>query len=84
VLYYQKRNEVFAAAVSTHDGFRVTATRKLPFTVSSLIQDIHPDGRLLVTDPVGVQAEEDGNVPRRLVVATNWFTELRARLGGGE
>ena len=39
VLYYQKRNEGFAASVSTDDGFRVTATRKLPFTVSSIRTD---------------------------------------------
>ncbi len=46
--------------------------------------DLHPDGdRLVISQGVGDQeAEADETAePERFLVVTNWFTELRERLG---
>jgi hypothetical protein len=45
---------------------------------------MHPDGRLLITSTSGAGSSEESDevtIPR-VVVVTNWFTELRSRLGG--
>ena len=83
-LYYQKRDRIFAAEIRAQDGFEVLSTRTLPFQALGQLQDIHPDGRLLIPDPEGTQQDDpSGGVAQQLIVSTNWFTELRARLGGG-
>jgi hypothetical protein len=83
-LYYQKRNQIFAASVRTEDGFEVLSTPILPFEANGWLQDIHPDGRLPI--PVfdaAPQDDQSDGTPQRLIVSTGWFTELMARLGGG-
>ena len=92
-LYYQRGEQIFAARIRTDDGFEVLSTRTLPVQVTGFLLDIHPDGRLLVTDGPGPtpdlvtdgpgttpDIEGDVAVPQ-LIVTTNWFTELTARLG---
>ncbi len=47
--------------------------------------DLHPDGdRLVITQDVGVRdAGADADVaPEQVLVVTNWFEELRERMGG--
>jgi hypothetical protein len=36
----------------------------------------HPDGRLLVAEPVGAAGVAGSSGPVQLVVVTNWFTRL--------
>ena len=82
MLYYQKGDQLFAATVRADDGFEVVATRTLPYQATFALMDIHPDGRLLIVDVAGATPDAGGDVPvRRLIVTTNWFTELTARLG---
>lgn len=84
-LYYHKGNEVFSARVDMSDGFRVVETHETDIRIDGFIQDMHPDGRLLIVSPSGAGASQqaDGVTTPRLIVTTNWFTELTARLGGG-
>lgn len=84
-LYYHKGNEVFSARVDMSDGFRVVETHETDIRIDGFIQDMHPDGRLLIASPSGAGASQqaDGATTPRLIVTTNWFTELTARLGGG-
>ena len=81
-LYYQSGDQILAARVRTDDGFEVLSTRTLPVQVTRFLLDIHPDGRLLITDLAGANpgSGSDAAVPQ-LIVSTNWFTELRERLG---
>ena len=61
------------------------STRILPFEANGWLQDIHPDGRLLIPvfDAAPHNDQADGT-PQRLIASTGWFTELMARLGGGD
>ena len=46
--------------------------------------DLHPDGdRIIVAQDAGVSATPDGaaSEPERFIVVTNWFEELRQRMG---
>jgi hypothetical protein len=81
-LYYSRDAELVAAELRATDRFEVVDRRTLPFRVNGFLQDIHPDGRLLVAELAGASTAEGGMAPQ-LIVVTNWFTELRARLGGG-
>ena len=83
-LYYHEQNRIRAASIGTEDGFEVLSTRTLPFQVTGFLQDIHPDGRLLIAEFEGAtQSDETIGASEQLIVFTGWFTELRARLGGG-
>ena len=81
-LYYHKNQQIYAAELDTSNGIRVTDVGETGLLINGWLQHIHPDGRLLVASTAG--ATESGVVTMpRLIVSSNWFTELRARLNAG-
>ena len=83
-VYYLKAggpgaDTIFAAQVQLEPTF-VRRSREVAYVGEVVDFDVHPDGeRLLIVEPVTAQA--GGPDAARVYVVTNWFEELRARLG---
>ncbi len=45
--------------------------------------DLHPDGNQVIAGRIGVATQQDdpASNPERFIVVTNWFEELRQRMG---
>ena len=87
-LYYLGADRrMVAAELSTDDGFRVLERRPTAVLVPTThyVQDLHPDGSRFLLVGLSEQPSQDqgGAQQARLVVVTNWLTELRRRLGEG-
>jgi eukaryotic-like serine/threonine-protein kinase len=89
-LYYWRGDpdSLFAAHITREPTFAVLQREfLLSGDFSSFSWDLHPDGdrfivpRLVQDGPTGEDGEE--TVPERHIVVVNWFTELRAKMGGG-
>lgn len=89
-LYYWRGDpdSLFAAKITREPTFAVLSTEFLlsgDFNTGSW--DLHPDGdRFIVSRTVrDAPGAEDGEGadPERHIVVVNWFTELRAKMGGG-
>jgi Tol biopolymer transport system component len=88
-LYYRVQDGLVAVSVSVEPGFSVLQRQRLPLDLGSMPSagfsasyDIHPDGDRLVFfrgQNLGGTVEGDGAV----FIVTNWFTELRERMGEG-
>ncbi len=94
-LYYYDGTGIVAVEVNTEGTFSFGSSERL-FTANTVATrfdpgrplDIDPDGtRFVIVSTVG-EPDSQGNQaagPRRLndvVVVTNWFAELRQRMGG--
>ena len=80
-LYYHDRdtNRVIRAELEREPVVQVIARTEVTDQRVGVIRDVHPDGRILITRPVGATALEE--VEQQLLVVANWFTQLRERLG---
>ena len=79
------RDEFMAARIQRNPT-PVVLSREVVFTGNYYrpASDLHPDGdRVIVAQQAGVSATPDGAAaePERFIVVTNWFTELRQRMG---
>ena len=83
-LYYRSDSQFMAVDVTTEPTFRVSEPRLLFDRPGYGGWDIHPDGsRFVVVGPLGDgEAQDVAPEPRRFFVVTNWFEELRERMGG--
>lgn len=92
VYYWAREGGVQAGSPETLWAARVSRdptavlTRDSLFTGSYNVStlDLHPDrGRLIVAQNVGVNTSADSaaSEAERFLVVTNWFEELRARVG---
>jgi dipeptidyl aminopeptidase/acylaminoacyl peptidase len=91
VLYYWRNapeDTLFAVRVQREPTFAVLSREAL--FARSYFQngwDLHPDGdRFAVPRSTAVASDDDEEgaaEPERYLIVTNWFTELRAALGGG-
>ena len=90
-LYYRSGSRVLAVDVATEPTFEVLSTPELLFDEPDYVVwsnpglvrtwDIHPDGsRFLMVSPGSEVAAGDSDYQVYLV--TNWFEELRERMGG--
>jgi len=79
-LYYQEAGVLMAAELDTSDGARVQSRRRV-LERAFTIRDVHPDGRFLRFRRD--DASQAGSEAPRVMIVTNWFTELRERLGVG-
>jgi serine/threonine-protein kinase len=87
-LYYRRGDELVAASVATEPEFRVlgrepvlTDLSQMPQQGYSASYDVHPDGDRFIF--FRGQLDPDFNPDVTLYVVTNWFTELRERMGEG-
>ena len=74
----------FMAARIQRNPTPVVLSRELLFTGNYFrpASDLHPDGdRVIVAQLAGVSATPDGASAERFLVVTNWFEELRQRMG---
>ena len=76
----------FMAARIQRNPTPVVLSREVVFTGNYYrpASDLHPDGdRVIVAQQAGVSATPDGAAaePERFIVVTNWFEELRQRMG---
>jgi serine/threonine-protein kinase len=87
-LYYRRGDQLMGASVTVDSDFRVLGREvilddvdQMPLQGFAASYDVHPDGDRFVFF-VG-QVEEGVDVDRTLYVVTNWFSELRQRMGEG-
>ena len=81
-LYYHEGSRIVAATVDASNGFRVAERRVVSVPAQGfLLEDAHPDGRLLLLTAGDVTDGEEQQA--RLILVTNWQTELTRRLGRG-
>ena len=87
-LYYARRSiggATFMAARIERDPTPVVVSRDSLFAGSYLLpfqgSGLHPDGDRWIVAQNFVTADEGAAEPQRLIVVTNWFEELRERLG---
>ena len=87
-LYFRRGDELVAASVTVDPDFRVLGREpilddlgNMPVQEFAASFDVHPDGDRFIFF-LG-QEEEGVEVDRTLYVVTNWFTELRERMGEG-
>jgi cysteine synthase len=87
-LYFRRGDELVAASVTVDPEFRVLGREpilddlgSMPVQAFAASYDVHPDGDRFIFF-LG-QEEEGVEVDRTLYVVTNWFTELRERMGEG-
>ncbi len=80
-LYYTGADGVVAADLRVTDRLEVVRHRPLP--LRGYLQDVHPDGRLLIAERAGGSGSGEGAASRRLIVVTHWDQQLRARMQGG-
>ena len=62
----------------------VVLSRDSLFTGDYVGVDLHPDGdRLVMVQDVSATTNSDGDTPEpeRFILVTNWFEELRQRMG---
>jgi serine/threonine-protein kinase len=85
-LYYRRGDELVAASVAVDPGFRVLGRepilddlREMPQQGFAASYDVHPDGDRFLFFLGAV--EEGVDVDRTLYVVTNWFEELKERMG---
>ncbi|NIP78900.1 MAG: hypothetical protein GWM90_06755, partial [Gemmatimonadetes bacterium] len=81
-VFYRDRDtgRLLRAQLELEPTFRVVNRVELADRVIGVPRDLHPDGqRLLLTRQLGAVAIEEAEPD--LVVVTNWFNELRRRLG---
>ncbi len=76
-IYYMKDGQMMVADVAASNGFAVLSRRVLfPWragpNLSHANYDVSPDGKMLMLQSSGEET--------KMVVITNWFTELRAKL----
>ena len=88
-IYYRDGTRIMSAAVSTEESFTVAAPQLLfegvwAFAPYSTNWDVHPDDEsfVLMTSP-GAEIEEGGIAVAMIEVevVSNWFEELRERVG---
>jgi Tol biopolymer transport system component len=89
VLYYRDGSRFMAIDVSTEPDFTLRSAPRLLFDRPEYAQyqnpgprrnwDLHPDGSRFVTVK---SLSGRGSPLQEVYVATNWFTELRQRMGG--
>ncbi|MDH3271250.1 MAG: protein kinase [Gemmatimonadota bacterium] len=84
-LYYGQNGQILVATVAAQGDFRIVDRSPFPVTFTNSepsLLDVHRDGRLLiVSTPIDAVVNEQYAASTRVVVATNWFTQLRQRLG---
>ena len=80
-LYYRSGSQYVAVDVTTEPTFRVSVPRLLFDRPGYGQWDIHPDGSRFVVVAPGEDSQVVASDPRRLVLITNWFEELRQRMG---
>ena len=73
------------AELGDGDRFVVETLRPLPVQVNDFLVGSHPDGRLLIAEWSGdsVSTAGDETLPSQVIAVTNWFEQLRERMGGG-
>jgi Tol biopolymer transport system component len=88
-LYYRQGDRLVAASVTVEPDFRVVGRETALTGLSEMVAqdfsasyDIHPDGDRFVFF-MGEMGEGRADPNASLVVVTNWFTELRERMGEG-
>lgn len=88
ITYVQQReNQPAQARGKTLDftsGIAVVSDRELPWAVDGIfeIEDLHPDGERVLRFRQATRDTADATErPTRLIVVTNWSSELRALLG---
>ena len=85
MLHYVEDRQLIAVDVRAGEGLVVESRRTIPgpLTESGRLVGSHPDGRLLIAEAEGSAGAAEFDASSRLIVVTNWFTELKARLGRG-
>ncbi len=73
------------AARIQRDPTPVVLSRDSLFTGSYYepASDLHPDGNRVIVGRLGAATQQDdvASEPERFIVVTNWFEELRQRMG---
>jgi serine/threonine-protein kinase len=84
-LIYWQDGRIVRANLSTDPTFQVLSREDLSEGYVGQPEDLHPDGdRILVLAQGSLGSAQGQGVTPVLVVVSNWFTELRGRLGEGD
>jgi serine/threonine protein kinase len=89
-LYYlSNENDLMVVSVQTEPS-PILGTPKILFestylgltSTSGTPYDIHPDGKrfLMIKPPASADSESTAETPRKIIIVTNWFEELKQRV----